>query len=92
MRGLALGYLALIVRENIVNAAAVDVKRLTKILGGHCRALDVPPGIADAPRRIPLQDMGFRRLDPQGEVLRVTLFVAHRNAFAGLIFLHPATT
>ena len=47
---LGLGYLVRVVREGVVNAAAVEVKVFAVILHGDAGALNVPTGIAHAPR------------------------------------------
>ena len=48
-RALGLGDLVLVVREDQVGAAAVDVERLAEVAVRHRRALDVPAGPARAP-------------------------------------------
>ena len=67
---LALRDLALVVREDQVGAAAVQVERRAELLHRHRRALDVPAGPADAERRAPRGLVGERRL-PEHEVERV---------------------
>ena len=47
--GFALRYLVGVVREGIIYTAAVDIKVLTEVLSRNAGALDVPPGIANAP-------------------------------------------
>ena len=49
-RSLCLCYLALMVREHEVHAAAVDIKLLAEVLTTHGRALTVPPRETVAPR------------------------------------------
>src|SRR5690606_9329182 len=71
-RGLGLRDLVLVVREDQVDAAAVDVERRPQILGGHRRALQVPAGAAGAPRGRPGGLAGLLAL-PQREVARVAL-------------------
>ncbi len=63
-----LGKFVFVVREHEVLAAAVNIDRLAQVLRGHGRALDMPPGPAPAPRRIPAGQFGGRRL-PQDEVM-----------------------
>ena len=55
--GLGLGDLVRVMREGIVDAAAVDIQIFTEVLDADARALDVPAGIADAPRGIPLEGL-----------------------------------
>ena len=66
---LALRDLALVVREDEVGAAAVQVERRPVLVHRHRRALDVPTGPADAERRAPRGLVRERRL-PQHEVER----------------------
>ncbi len=58
---LALGDLVLVVGEDVVHAAGVDVEALAEVLHAHRRALDVPAGPAGAPGRVPA---GLARLGP----------------------------
>ena len=44
-----------VMRENIVHTAAMQVEILAEMLHADCRALDMPAGIADAPRAVPFQ-------------------------------------
>ena len=67
---LALRDLALVVREDEVGAAAVQIEVRPEVLHRHRRALDVPARPADAERRTPRGLVGERRL-PQHEVERV---------------------
>src|SRR3954451_6387341 len=70
--GLGLGDLVLVVREDQVEAAAVDVEGGAQVLVGHRRALQVPAGAARAPWRRPGRLTGLGGL-PHGEVARVPL-------------------
>ena len=54
-----LGNFVLVVRKHQISAAAVDVKRLSEILGAHCRTFDVPTRPTGTPWAIP---SGFARL------------------------------
>ena len=69
---LALGALVLVVRENVVDAAGVDVYLWTEVLGAHGGALDVPAREAPAPRAGPDQ-LGSARLRglPERKVARI---------------------
>ena len=71
--GFTLGDLVLMMGEDIVYAPGVDIQLLSHVLGGHGRALDVPPREPLAPRAIPLHvAAGFRHL-PQGKVASIAL-------------------
>ena len=69
---LGLGRLALVVGEDQVGPAAVQVDGGAQLAHGQGRALDVPAGPARAPQRVPRRLVGRRRL-PQDEVERVAL-------------------
>ena len=69
---LGLRDLVLVVREDQVHPAAVDVERRAQVLGGHGRALQVPAGPPGSPGRLPVRLAGLGRL-PQREVARVPL-------------------
>ena len=68
---LGLGDLVLVVGEDQIDAAGVDVEPLAKVLHGHGRALDVPSGEPLAPRAVPSHQPVGPCLLPQGEVLGV---------------------
>src|SRR5919198_6071842 len=68
--GLALRDLVLVVREDQVLSAAVDVDALAKHLEDHRRALDVPARPARAPGAVPRGFAGFGPL-PEREVAGV---------------------
>ncbi len=70
--GLALGDLVLVMREDEVAPAAVDVEAGSEVAQAHGRALDVPAGAAHAPRALPGGLPGLGRL-PDREVERVLL-------------------
>ncbi len=69
--------LVLVVREDEVEPAAVDVERRAQVLRRHRRALQVPAGAAAAPRRRPGRGLGFTGLValPQREIARVSLAI-----------------
>ena len=69
---LRLGPLALVMREDQVGAATVEVDRRVELAHGERRALDVPSRAARAPERLPRRLVLERRL-PQHEVERITL-------------------
>mmetsp|Transcript_26406 Transcript_26406/g.82326 ORF Transcript_26406/g.82326 Transcript_26406/m.82326 type:complete len:207 (-) Transcript_26406:147-767(-) len=82
VRRLGLGDLVLVVREDEVDAAGVEVQRRPEVALRHRRALDVPARAAGAPRRVP-GDLAVRILArlPEREVLRRAL-LARRAAVA----------
>ena len=67
--------LVLVVREDVVDAAGVDVEPLAEVFEGHRRALEVPAREALAPARRPLEGALFTGGLPQREVGRVALVV-----------------
>ena len=76
-RALGLGDLVGVVDRDVVNAAAVDVQRLAQIIHAHGGTFDVPAGVADAPGRLPLHDVGRLVGEPQNEVGGVALAGVH---------------
>ena len=70
--GLGLRDLVLVVREDEVRAAAVDLERLAEVLGRHRRALDVPARTAGAPGARPRRLARLGAL-PEREVVRALL-------------------
>ena len=71
---LGLRHLVLVVWEDEVGAAAVDVERQAEGLLGHCGAFEVPAGTPLTPGRGPVRLAGLCRL-PQREVEWVLLAV-----------------
>ena len=73
--GLGLGDLIRVMREGIVDAAAVDIQIFAEVLDADAGALDMPAGIADAPRGVPLEglilELGLR--EPENEVILIAL-------------------
>ena len=73
--GLALCDLVGVVREGVVDAAAVDIQPLAQLLYAYAGALDVPAGIAESPRALPLHllilELGLG--DPEHKVGLVAL-------------------
>ena len=69
---LRLGRLALVVGEDEVGAAAVEVDGGAELAQRQRAALDVPPGPARSPERVPRRLVVGRRL-PEDEVQRVAL-------------------
>src|SRR5690606_20250863 len=75
--------LALVVREDVVLAARVDVELLTEVLASHRRALDVPTRKAvRAEAALPLHQVARVAL-PQEEVGGVALLLVDLDARAG---------
>ena len=63
------------VREGIVDAAAVDIEVLAQIFERNAGTFDVPARIANAPRRIPLERLIFKLgfCEPEHKVVLVAL-------------------
>src|SRR5207245_4906767 len=74
-RRLGLRDLALVVREKVVLAARVDVEGIAEVLHGHRGALDVPAGVALAPRRIPFLEVARLRAASEREVIRLPILL-----------------
>src|SRR5260370_19709551 len=73
-----LGDLVLVVREQQVDAATVDVERLAEKVLAHRRALDVPAGASGPKRRVPGRPqlvVARLRPFPQSEVARRLLLI-----------------
>ena len=64
---LGLGDLILVVREDEVKAAGVDVDGRAEVFVDHSRALDMPAGTSLAPAGIPVRLAFFFRL-PEYEI------------------------
>ena len=81
---LRLGDLVRVMRESVVDAAAVDVEVLAEVFDGNTGALDVPARIADAPRRVPLErlilKLGLR--EPEHKIVLVALVRVLLHALA----------
>ena len=65
--------LVLVVREDQVEPAAVDLEHRPEVLLGHRRALDVPARPAAAPRRVPPRVLALLVRLPEREVARILL-------------------
>ncbi len=85
-----LGALVLVVGEQQVLAAAVELEVVAQVLGGHHRTLDVPARAAAAPGGVPAGLVGAGRL-PEGEVQGIALLLPHLHADAAAHLLHVAT-
>ena len=85
--GLGLRDLVLVVREEVVDAARVQIERFAQILHGHGRAFNVPAGTPASPRRIPAHGaVGILPRLPEREVADVLLVIFVRRApRAGLL-------
>src|SRR5262249_27592937 len=86
---LTLRDLAFVVREDIINAAAVNVERRAKIFARHGRAFDVPARITYTPGAIPAEEMFWFGTLPQGKIRRVALAVSAKRTCARLLLLKP---
>src|SRR5205823_10758433 len=83
------GDLVLVVREDQVEAAAVDVERGAEVLVRHRRALQVPAGTPTAPGRRPTGLARLLRL-PHREVTRVAFAgLAHARGLLQVVQLLP---
>ena len=89
VRAGALRHFVLVVREEQVVAAGVDVDGFAEMRLGHRRAFDVPTRPAHAPGRIPARQFGWRGL-PQNKVARVALVRRDVDARAGDHLVHRA--
>src|SRR4029450_11741246 len=78
----ALGDLILVVGEDEVESAAVDVDRAAEVRADHRRAFDVPAGAAAAPWAVPPNHALIARL-PQDEVGGVPLVGGDLDPRAG---------
>src|SRR6476646_2115743 len=78
-KALALSNLVLVMREDQVGSAAVNINLVAKGLARHRRALDVPAGPSLAPRTLPPRLAGFGSL-PEGEVTWVMLALVRLDA------------
>ena len=89
VRAARLGDLVLVVREDEVEAAGVDVEDLAEVALAHRRALDVPARTSPAPRRVPARLLGARLL-PEHEVGGVLLVRLDGDAGARDVVLEVA--
>ena len=81
-RGQRLRRLVLVVREDEVDAAAVDVELDAQQRLGHRRALDVPARPARAPRRVPGGVLALLGRLPEREIERILLEIGALDALA----------
>ena len=84
LRGHGLGYLALVVGEDEVHPAAVDVEVGPEVFAPHGRALAVPAGEAFAPGAGPSHDVFRLCVLPEGEV-HLVAFLAHAVELARVV-------
>ena len=86
---LALGDLGLVVRENIILTAAVDIEFRPEDSRGHRTAFDVPTGASPAPRALPTHiAIGFAPRFPERKIADIFLLVfviAHANPVAQIL-------
>ena len=86
-RALGLRDLALVVREDVVLPAGVNVDLLSEELRAHRAALDMPPGEPRTPRRLPPEDVPGVPPDallPERKVRRMFLVLLYVHARAGI--------
>ena len=81
--------LVFVVREDQIEAAAMDVEDIAEIGGAHRRALDMPARAAPAPRAFPT-GLVVRRLFPEHKIGRVFLVGINCDTCAGLLLVEPA--
>ena len=62
-----------VMNRNVIQFARMDVDGLAQVFHRHRRALDMPSGIAAAPRTVPLHQMGGLIKHPQGEIVLAAL-------------------
>lgn len=84
-----LGDLVLVMRENQVDAAAVDVEDVAEIAPAHRRAFDVPAGSPATPGAIPARLVLGGEL-PEHEIARVFLVRFDGDAGTGLLLVEIA--
>ena len=78
----ALGDLVLVVREDQILAATVDIDHVTQVLVDHGGAFDVPAGTATAPGGLPA-GLVIGRWLPEDEITGVALVVGHFHPRSG---------
>ena len=80
---LSLGNLIGVMRESIIDTAAVDIQILAQVLQRNTGALNMPTGITNAPGRIPLQRLIFKFTlgKPKDKVILIALICILVNAF-----------
>ena len=84
LRSHSLSNLALVVRENQIHAATVNIEVAAQVLASHSSTLAVPARETITPRTRPTHDMLWRSLLPEGEVSLV-LLLADTSQFAALV-------
>ena len=79
---LTLGNFVGVVGESVIYAAAMDIEILAKIFHAYARAFDVPAGVSDTPRAIPLELLIVKLglCEPENEVRLVFLVCVLLNA------------
>jgi hypothetical protein len=80
---LALCDFVCVMRESVVDSAAVKIEIFAEILHAYAGALNVPAGISDAPRRIPFKFLivELGACEPENEVSLIALVFVVFNAF-----------
>src|SRR5260221_9856549 len=80
---LTLGDLVLVVREDQIGTAAMDIDLFTQRFHCHRRTLDMPAGTSMTPGALPPRLFRFRCF-PEGKVTRVTLALVWLDPPSGL--------
>src|SRR5713101_6473789 len=83
-RALGLRDLVLVVREDVVDAARVDVEAVAEVLRAHRGTLDVPARETRSPRRVPDERAAGLALLPEREVRGLALMWIDLDAHATL--------
>ena len=79
---LRLSHFILMMRENQITAAAVEIKAATQVFIRHCTAFDVPTGASIPPGTFPEWFAWFGAF-PEGKIHRMTFAVIHFDPSAG---------
>src|SRR5699024_10985682 len=82
--GVGLGALVLVVREDEIDAAPMDVELATEVVRGHGGARQVPSRASVPPRGRPTGFAGLRLL-PQCEIARIAFHVGNRFTLLHLV-------
>ncbi len=86
MGAAALGNFIFMMRENQIQATAVDIKDLTQILPAHCRALNMPTRTSPPPGTIPSRGIVIGRL-PEHKIRRIPLIGSDFNPGTSNLFI-----
>ena len=84
---LALRNLIRVMHRDVIITTTVNIKCLAEVLHRHRRTLNMPSGIANTPRGIPLHDVGWLVGKPENKVLRAALTRIHKDILARTVLL-----